>query len=350
MEWLAAFGTEYGLFLAKTITLVIALILGLSIVFSSIAEARRNKQRHLSIERVNDRLDYMADTLADSLLDETSRKARAKRRKKEAKRKAKANRKGQGQSGNRLFVLDFDGDVRASAVDNLRESINALLQVAEKDDEVLLRLESAGGMVHSYGLAASQLTRLKDAGISLTIAVDRVAASGGYMMACVGDRIVAAPFAIIGSIGVVAQMPNVHRWLNDKQIDFEMHTAGDHKRTLTMFGENTDEDRQKFRQELEETHGLFKSFVADHRPSLDVESVATGEHWYGTQALQKQLIDEIATSDDKMLAAARQGRNVYAIDYQLPQGAISRLTGQASHALTRIMSERGLSRARLRAF
>ncbi|AWN14331.1 protease SohB [Salinisphaera sp. LB1] len=347
MHWLATFGLNYGLFLAKAATLVAAVAIVVIVLTSSAISLRRDRNRRLSVERVNDRLDHMADTLSDALLNDAEKKARAKQRKKEAKQKTKAEKLGKKHPPQRLFVLDFDGDIRASAVDGLRESINALLQVAEADDEVLLRLESGGGMVHSYGLAASQLARLRDAGIRLTVAVDRVAASGGYMMACVGDRIVAAPFAIIGSIGVVAQLPNFHRWLSDKHVDFEMHTAGDYKRTLTVFGENTEAGREKFRQELEDTHGLFKAFVAEHRPGLDIDAVATGEHWYARQALDKRLVDEIATSDAVMLAAARDGRDVFTIAVHAPQGLIARLTGQASRVLAKTLHEQGLIRAEI---
>ncbi|MCB1842493.1 MAG: protease SohB, partial [Halioglobus sp.] len=197
----------------------------------------------------------------------------------------------------RLYVMDFDGDLRASATDSLREEISVVLSQAGEGDEVLLRVESPGGLVHGYGLAASQLRRIRDAGVPLTVAVDKVAASGGYMMACVGDRILAAPFAVLGSIGVLAQLPNFHRLLKKHEIDFELMTAGQYKRTLTVFGENTEEGRAKFLQELEETHDLFKAFVSENRPSLNIDKVATGEVWYGSQALAEGLIDEVKTSD-----------------------------------------------------
>ena len=189
-------------------------------------------------------------------------------------------------------------------MESLREEITIILSVAEPGlDEVLVRLESPGGLVHAYGLAAAQLTRLREKNIRITIAVDKVAASGGYMMACVADKIVAAPFAIVGSIGVVAQVPNIHRLLKKNDIDVEMHTAGQYKRTLTFIGQNTDEGREKFQQELDETHVLFKSFVSQNRPSLDIDKVATGEHWYGTQAKELGLVDELAVSDDLIVAA-----------------------------------------------
>ena len=197
----------------------------------------------------------------------------------------------------RLFVLEFEGDIKASATDNLREEITAILRQVRDGDEMLLKLESPGGLVHGYGLAASQLQRVRAAGVPLTIAVDKVAASGGYMMACVADRIIAAPFAVIGSIGVLAQLPNFHRLLKKNDIDFELLTAGEFKRTLTVFGENTDKGREKFVEELEETHSLFKAFVRENRPSLDIDKVATGEVWYGQTAIDEGLIDELSTSD-----------------------------------------------------
>jgi serine protease SohB len=208
--------------------------------------------------------------------------------------------------------------MKASGVNSLREEISAIIAIAGKQDEVLLRLESPGGMVHSYGLAASQLQRLRDKKINLTIAVDMVAASGGYMMACVANKIVAAPFAIIGSIGVIAQIPNFNRLMKKMDVDYEQHTAGEYKRTLTLFGENTDQDREKFREELEETHQLFKSFITDNRPELDVEKVATGEHWYGTQAIEKGLIDEVSTSDDLILNAVKD-TEVFEVNFEIPK-------------------------------
>ena len=189
------------------------------------------------------------------------------------------------------FVLDFHGDIKATEVQQLREEISTLLTVAQAEDEVIVRLESSGGMVHAYGLAAAQLARIKEAGLNLTVCIDKVAASGGYMMACVADKILAAPFAVVGSIGVVAQVPNFHDLLEKHDIDVEVFTAGKYKRTVTVFGENTEEDKQKFQQELEETHKLFKDFVRKYRPSLDVEQVATGEHWYGEDAITRNLVD-----------------------------------------------------------
>lgn len=219
-----------------------------------------------------------------------------------------------GKEKPRVFVVDFDGDIKASATDNLRNEITALLSMATKNDEVLLRLESGGGMVNSYGLAASQLVRLRQFGIPLTVCIDKVAASGGYMMACIGNKIISSPFAVLGSIGVVAQLPNLHRLLKKYDVDFEVLTSGEYKRTLTVFGENTDKGRDKFQQDLQVTHELFKNFVARYRPTLDINKVATGEVWLGINALEIKLVDELKTSDEYLVARAKDA-DLYHLQY-----------------------------------
>ncbi|SSO59097.1 SohB [Acinetobacter baumannii] len=225
---------------------------------------------------------------------------------KEAKIRRKNNQK--------IFVLDFKGDIQASAVENLREEITLILVTAKAGrDRVVVRLESPGGMVHGYGLAAAQLVRLRDAGFHLTICVDKVAASGGYMMACIANEIISAPFAVVGSIGVVAQVPNFNRLLKEHNVDFELYTAGQYKRTVTMFGENTPEGKAKFEEELQQTHVLFKHFVEKYRPQLNVDKVATGEHWYGQDALDLNLVDKLQTSDEYLLALLPQ-HDVYVIN------------------------------------
>jgi serine protease SohB len=297
---------EYGLFLAQAVTLVAAfLILVTSLVSIGQRQKADQHEGHIEIRDLNEKYRHISESIRHVIDDPDELKAQAKAAKKAEKVKAKAARKklkkGENSTSDdrrkRLYVLNFDGDIRASATDNLREEISAILPQVIKGDEVLVNLESPGGLVHSYGLASSQLQRIKSAGVPLIVAVDKVAASGGYMMACVADRIVAAPFAVLGSIGVLAQLPNFHRLLQKNDIDFELLTAGEYKRTLTMFGENTDKGREKFVEELEETHGLFKSFVSANRPSLDIGKVATGEVWYGQNALQEGLIDELQTSD-----------------------------------------------------
>jgi serine protease SohB len=242
-------------------------------------------------------------------MDEASLKKQAKEEKQKLKKEKAEQKKAAKDEVNsiqkkRIFVLDFDGDVRAQAVDTMREEISAILTVATEHDEVVLKLESGGGVVHGYGLAASQLSRIKDKSIPLTICVDKVAASGGYMMACIATKILAAPFAMVGSIGVVAQVPNFHKILKKNDVDYDLFTAGEYKRTVTMFGENTDKAREKFSLELEETHELFKDFVVKNRPSVDIPKVATGEVWFGQQAVDLNLVDQLGTSDQYLMEAA----------------------------------------------
>lgn len=300
------FLTEYGLFLAKSITVVVTILVIIGVAVSMGHKHKGDEKGHIEITRLNDKYEATIDALKDVIIDEDIRsaelKAQEKKDKAEAKARKKAAKKGSPEDDTAIktkaFVLNFDGDIKASAVENMREEITSVLGVATEKDEIIVRLESGGGMVHSYGLASSQLDRIKKSGIPLTVCVDKVAASGGYMMACVADKILAAPFAIMGSIGVVAQLPNFHRLLKKNNIDFEMLTAGEHKRTLTMFGENTDKDREKFVEDLEDTHDLFKGFVGEHRPAVNINEVANGDVWYGKRALENSLVDELMTSDE----------------------------------------------------
>ena len=295
---------EYGLFLAQVVTFVAAILI---VAASLVALGQRQKadqhEGHIEVRDVNEKYRHIGEHIQQMVVEPDVLKATRKAEKKTAKAERKAARKKLGKGVDDaehrkcLYVLDFEGDIKASAADNLREEISAVLPQVKPGDELLVRVESPGGMVHGYGLAASQLQRIRDAGVPLTIAVDKVAASGGYMMACVANRIIAAPFAVIGSIGVLAQLPNFHRLLKKHDIDFELFTAGEYKRTVTMFGENTEKGREKFTQELEETHALFKDFVSANRPGLDIATVATGEIWYGRKAIDVGLVDELQTSD-----------------------------------------------------
>ncbi len=304
------FFLQYGLFLAEAITIVLAIIAVILVVVR--LRGHGSDPEKLEVKKLNARYEDMALTLKSELLPQDEFKQALKAAKKHRKEAAKHRT----QNKKRLFVLNFDGDIKASAVSNLREEITAVLMVARNEDEVFVRLNSAGGMVHAYGLAASQLARIRTRNIPLTVAVDKVAASGGYMMACVANRIIAAPFSILGSIGVIAQLPNFSRVLKKNDIDYEQFTAGEFKRTVTMFGENTEIARAKFREEIEATHRLFKNFVHHYRPSLDIAKVSTGEHWYGTQALELQLIDRLLTSDDYLLEQS-QTSDVFEIIYSL---------------------------------
>jgi|TARA_Y100000782_G_scaffold108122_2_gene131294 serine protease SohB len=295
------FLADYASFLAKTVTLVAAVL----VVLMALASLRRGRSKqtggHLEVHKLNDFYKSMRERLEQSMIEKDQLKLLRKQETKAAKL-AKKN----PEDRSRVFVLDFDGDIKASAVESLRHEITALLTMATPKDEVVLRLESGGGMVHGYGLAASQLVRIRDAGVPLTVCVDKVAASGGYMMACIGQKILSAPFAILGSIGVVAQLPNLHRLLKKHDVDVEVLTAGEYKRTLTIFGENTEKGREKFQDDLETTHELFKNFVARYRQQLSIDEVSTGEVWLGIAALGKQLVDELQTSDEYLASRARE--------------------------------------------
>ncbi len=251
-----------------------------------------------------------------------------KKKQKALKKELKKDKKNTAQEKPKLWLLDFKGDISATQTQALREEISLILSLIEKGDEVAVRLENPGGAVHEHGLAASQLLRFKDRGIPLTVLVDKVAASGGYLMACVADKILAAPFAIIGSIGVIAQLPNFNRWLEERGIDFEQVTAGKHKRTLTMFGKNTEEGREKLKEEIEDIHALFKDQIVKYRPDLDIDSVSTGEYWYGARAIELGLIDEIITSDD-YLANAKDNFDVYLTKLIKPQSFKEKLFNKA---------------------
>lgn len=334
------FISVYGLFLAKVATVVLA-IAALAILAVSLGQRKSRQKGELQLTDLGEQYREMQRDMRLARMDAAEQKVWLKQFKKQTKAddKLKKQRAKSGAvevSKPCLYVLDFKGSMDAHEVTSLREEISAVLAVASAQDEVLLRLESPGGVVHGYGLAASQLERLRKGGIRLTVAVDKVAASGGYMMACVADRIVAAPFAIIGSIGVVAQIPNFHRLLKKNDIDVELHTAGQFKRTLTLFGENTEQGREKFREDLNETHELFKRFVHEQRPSLDIDSVATGEHWFGSQAKEKGLIDAIGTSDD-LLIAELDNHEVIAVRYARRKRLMDRFTGSAAESVDRLL-------------
>ena len=368
------FLSEYGLFLLKTATIAVVIIIIISLLISAGQRQRSSSKGDIKVVNLGEAIKDNSQSIKNEILTNAEykqllkeEKERDKQQEKEAKQKLKQAKRSSSktvaetdvskataeqaaadktdqeysnsesesvetgeaseavESPKRMYVIDFDGDIHASGVDALREEVTAILATANQGDEVMVRLESPGGLVHSYGLAASQLKRIRDAGLRLTISVDQVAASGGYMMACVADDLVAAPFAVVGSIGVVAEIPNFNRLLQKANIDYEQHTAGQYKRTLTMFGQNTTVSREKFKQELEETHQLFKTFIHENRPNLDLDKVATGEHWYGRQALELGLVDKLQTSDDVILDALNS-MDVYSIKYEIRKPLTERLS------------------------
>ena len=322
MEFLA----EYGLFLLKAMTIVLAIVI---VMAAGAAAGRKATQDHLEVENLNKKYHKTASALRSSVMKRNEKKKQEKLDKKQQKAEEKR------ASRPRSFVIDFKGDLKASAVSSLREEVSAVLDVATPDDEVVVRLENHGGLVHEHGLAASQLARIRDRDIPLVVCVDKVAASGGYLMACVASKIYAAPFAILGSIGVLAQIPNFNRLLDSHGVDFEQITAGKYKRTVTMFGKNTDADRAKLKEELEDVHTLFKAAVSRYRKELDLDTVATGEHWYGTRALELVLADEILTSDELLLQRAAE-RDVYHVSYKIKQPLQKRIMSNVDGALEKV--------------
>jgi len=310
---------NYGLFFAKLFTVVIAVLILFAAIIALKAKNKFGSKSELVIDKLNEKFEHFEKNMQEATLSKKDYKKYLKSQDKKSKKESSHK--------NRLFVLNFNGDIRASAVDHLREEITSLLCVANEKDEIVLRIESAGGMVHSYGLAASQLQRIKDRKIPLTVCIDKVAASGGYLMACVADKIIASPFSIIGSIGVIAQLPNFNRWLKKNDIDFEQITAGKYKRTLTVFGENTENSRQKMQESLEEVHFYFKDFIATHRPQIDLEHVATGEHWLAAKAFELNLVDKLQTSDDYLFSKYKNNQtDVFEIKYLQRQSLKDKLS------------------------
>lgn len=303
------FLTNYGLFLLKTLTLVAAILLTVAGI-AALSKSKEKVGNKIKIKHMNKKYARFKQALQDAILNKKELKLLTKETKTQLTALKQKQRK-------KLFYVDFNGDMRATQVTELREKITAILTVATPQDEVVVTVESGGGVVHTYGLCASQLTRLREKNIPLTIIIDKVAASGGYLMACVANQIIAAPFAIVGSIGVLVQLPNFHRFLKKHNIDFEQLSGGEYKRTLTLFGENTSKDREKMQEEIDKTHDLFKEFVQTYRPQLDIKKVATGEFWLGTQGFDLRLVDKIGTSDDYLLEAS-QHTDIYEVCYQTP--------------------------------
>ena len=322
---------SYGLFLVKAATIVIAILIVLGFIFSLVSKEKQREK--LTVKKLNEKYNEMRDALNDATLTKKDLKKLHKQEKKAKKTKTKAEDKAYK---NRIFVLDFKGDIKASAVDAFREAITAVLKVATLRDEVVVKIDSAGGIINNYGLAASQLKRIRDHQIPLIVTIDKVAASGGYLMACVADQIYAAPFAIIGSIGVISQLPNFNRFLKKHDIEYEQITAGEYKRTLSLFGENTSKGRKKAQEEVEVAHELFKKFVAENRPKLDMSKVATGEYWHATKALELGLVDKLMTSDDYLLAAS-ETTNIYEITYSIPKKKFTKLASTIKAGIDEVL-------------
>jgi serine protease SohB len=334
---------EYIGFLGKVATLLIALAVVIGILASSRGSRGKKSEGDLKVKSLNDFYKALHRAVEQVLLSRSELKLMKKAERKEAKQNRKLGLASTDKQ--KVYVIDFKGDLRASGAESLRHEVTAALGHAKITDEVVVRLESPGGTVDGYGLASSQLARIREANIPLTICVDNVAASGGYMMACIGNRIMCAPFAVLGSIGVVAQVPNVNRLLKKHDIDVDVVTAGNYKRTMTVFGENTEAGKAKFKEEMEAIHKLFKGFVAKYRPDMDIEMVATGESWFGEDAINKKLADTIMTSDEYLQQKVKTADLIH-LQFQRPKksGLKSKIfgaaTGLVDHALTRLNDQR----------
>ncbi|EKD54325.1 MAG: hypothetical protein ACD_60C00094G0005 [uncultured bacterium] len=314
----------FGLFIFTTKALIIVVLL-LFLLIGIVAILTRGKEKlsgKIQIKHLNKKYQDIREGLLEKILP----KKQFKKIHKESKKAEKTEKELAGKNPKKhIFIINFNGDIKASAVTSLREEITAVLGIATREDEVVVKIESAGGMVHAYGLAASQLLRIRKQHIPLTVIVDKMAASGGYLMACVANKIIAAPFSIIGSIGVIVQLPNFHRLLKEKHVDFEQLTAGNFKRTITLFGHNTEEGRKKMLEEIEDIHGLFKNLIQEYREDIDIQKVSTGEHWVGSQALNLKLIDELGTSDDYLLSQSKHAE-LYEIHYIIKKSLSEKLT------------------------
>ncbi len=309
--------TQYSLFFLKTITFLLAFLA----LFAGIFTISRKPKPKLDIISLNETFDEMTHQMQHTIHNTPTKKS---------KKSKKTKNKTKHDAQSIVFVIDFQGDIKATQVDQLRQEVTAILSIATSKDEVFLRLESPGGTVNGYGLAASQLQRIRDNKIPLTVSIDKIAASGGYLMACVANHIMAAPFAIVGSIGVVAQLPNIHRWLKKQDIDVEQITAGEYKRTLTVLGHNTPKGRQKFQEDLDKIHQAFRDYLINHRTHLDIDQVSTGEFWLGRDALSIHLVDSLQTSDDYLSQKARTHR-VFQISIQSKLPFLAKLLKPVMH-------------------
>lgn len=319
------FLNEYLMFLFKTLTIIVGIVSIIIVYFYSKVKIKHGKSKGLLIIKdLSSSYHRLKIQMLGNLYTKDKVKEEIQKCKKLTKDKKKLNRLN-------TYIIKFDGNIKATAVQSLKEEITAILSVANKKDNVVLVLESPGGTVSGYGLAASELSRIKKKGIKLTIIVDKVAASGGYMMACMANKIIAAPFAIIGSIGVISQTPNFHQLLKDKGVEFEQITSGKYKRTVTMFGNNTEEDREKLKSELESIHEQFKVLIKTQRPGIDIEKVSTGEYWLGEKAKELKLVDELMTSEEYLMNMYESGSSLYRIEYKKKETLMNKLSIASNH-------------------
>ncbi len=313
---------EFAIFGGKALVIIIGIIVVL-LTIASLALKNKPEKESLEVKNLNKKFKKYTQKLNEGTLEKKELKKYLKSVKAENKKSSKSS------TNNKVYVLEFIGDKKASAVDTFAQEISAVLCVAKPEDEIVVNIESPGGYVHTYGLAAAQLERIKKQGCKLTICVDKVAASGGYLMACTGDQILAAPFAIVGSIGVIAQIPNFNKILKKNDVEFKEITAGEYKRSVSLFGELTEKGIKKFTEDIENTHSLFKNFVSKYRTKMDISKIATGEIWYGIDAINNGLVDLVSTSDE-YLFSKKDSSQIYSVKIVTKKSIADKLSGSAA--------------------
>lgn len=314
---------EFAIFSGKAFVIIIGII-AILITIAGLALKNKPEKESLEIKNINKKFKRYALKLNEGILNKKELKKHLKSLKSEDKKTSK-----EAPANNNVYVLEFIGDKKASAVDTFAQEISAVLCVAKPEDEIMVKIESPGGFVHTYGLAAAQLERIKKQGCKLTVCVDKVAASGGYLMACTADQILAAPFAIVGSIGVIAQIPNFNKILKKNDVEFKEITAGEYKRSVSLFGELSEKGIKKFTEDIENTHSLFKNFVGKYRTKMDIAKVATGEIWYGIDAINNGLVDLVSTSDE-YLFSKKDSSQIYTVKIVTKKSFADKFSGSAA--------------------
>lgn len=237
------------------------------------------------------------------------------------------------EGAHNVFVIDYVGSMMASEVVYLTAKIDAIILKSNKDDEVVINITSPGGAVSGYGLVASQIKRLKTAGLKITATVDTVAASGGYMAAVVSDEIIAAPFAMVGSIGVVANVMIYEELLKNIGIQTNVYTSGDSKRTVVPSRVPNAEEEAKLEAQLEEIHSRFKDHVLSFRPDIDEDKVFTGQAFLAADAINFGLVDKIGTSDELLLNLYKDGHRLIEVQFIIEENIGGSVTKQVSAGL-----------------
>jgi serine protease SohB len=235
-----------------------------------------------------------------------------------------------------IAVVSFDGDVRATKRKIVSALIDELIVNKDKLSEAVVVVNSPGGSVAEYGLLYAEMERIRAAGISLTVCIDTYAASGGYLMSLPANRIVAAPFAFVGSVGVVAYSPNIHRLLKKHDIEPRLFTAGEFKRTVTLIGDDDEEAKQHFQHQLESLHGLFLAAVKKYRTGANFEKIGTGDHWTAEESQTQNLglVDHIATSREYLLKLNADRDLVHLSQKKhMLEGGLGRFAAQLSEEL-----------------